>query len=176
MKITGWAAVFNSRSVDLGGFVEIIDPGAFRETLTTADVRLLVNHDGNGLPLARTKSGTLRLFVDRKGLKFDAELPSTEAGRSAWEAVRRGDVDGMSFGFSVVRDSWQRSGGEVVRTLLEVSLAEVSLVGWPAYLATKAVAVPEQQPAPSPAQRATPQADPLDLQWRRLRLAKARCN
>jgi HK97 family phage prohead protease len=172
MKITGWAAVFNSRSVDLGGFVEMIEPGAFSQTLKSGDVRLLINHDGNGLPLARTKSGTLRLHEDRRGLKFDAVLPDTEAGRSAWEAVRRGDVDGMSFGFNVIRDSWQQAGGEVLRTLREVSLAEVSLVGWPAYPGTTAVAVPQQ----AEAQRATPQADPLDLQWRRLRVAKARCN
>lgn len=134
MRLSGYAAKFNSASVPLP-FIEKIAPGAFRKTLSeTPDVRLLINHEG--LPLARTKNGTLRLEEDMIGLRFDAELPDTQEARDLWTLVQRGDVDQMSFAFRVIRQKWSQDRSE--RTLTEVSLADgdVSVVTYPAYAAT----------------------------------------
>ena len=134
MRLAGYAAKFDSASVPLP-FIEKIAPGAFRKTLSeTPDVRLLINHEG--LPLARTKNGTLKLEEDAIGLRFDAELPDTQEARDLWTLVQRGDVDQMSFAFRVIRQKWSPDRTE--RTLTEVSLADgdVSVVTYPAYAAT----------------------------------------
>jgi HK97 family phage prohead protease len=134
MRLSGYAAVFNDDSVPLP-FIERIAPGAFRKTLTeTPDVRLLINHEG--LPLARTKNGTLRLKEDEIGLYMDADLPDTQAARDLYTLVERGDVDQMSFAFRVIRQKWNE--GRTERTLTELSLADgdVSVVTYPAYPTT----------------------------------------
>jgi len=134
MRLSGYAAVFNNDSVPLP-FIERIAPGAFRKTLTeTPDVRLLINHEG--LPLARTKNGTLRLKEDETGLYMDADLPDTQAARDLYTLVERGDVDQMSFAFRVIRQRWNE--GRTERTLTELSLADgdVSVVTYPAYPTT----------------------------------------
>jgi len=134
MRLSGYAAVFNNDSVPLP-FIERIAPGAFRKTLTeTPDVRLLINHEG--LPLARTKNGTLRLKEDEAGLYMDADLPDTQAARDLYTLVERGDVDQMSFAFRVIRQKWNE--GRTERTLTELSLADgdVSVVTYPAYPTT----------------------------------------
>jgi len=134
MRLSGYAAVFNDDSVPLP-FIERIAPGAFRKTLTeTPDVRLLINHEG--LPLARTKNGTLRLKEDETGLYMDADLPDTQAARDLYTLVERGDVDQMSFAFRVIRQKWNE--GRTERTLTELSLADgdVSVVTYPAYPTT----------------------------------------
>lgn len=134
MRLSGYAAVFNDDSVPLP-FIERIAPGAFRKTLTeTPDVRLLINHEG--LPLARTKNGTLRLTEDEIGLYMDADLPDTQAARDLYTLVERGDVDQMSFAFRVIRQKWNE--GRTERTLTELSLADgdVSVVTYPAYPTT----------------------------------------
>ena len=134
MRLSGYAAVFNDPSVPLP-FSERIAPGAFRKTLSeTPDVRLLINHEG--LPLARTKNGTLTLSEDEVGLRFDADLPDTTEARDLWTLIQRGDVDQMSFAFRVIRQKW--SADRTERTLTEVSLADgdVSVVTYPAYPTT----------------------------------------
>jgi HK97 family phage prohead protease len=134
MRLSGYAAVFNDDSVPLP-FIERIAPGAFRKTLSeTPDVRLLINHEG--LPLARTKNGTLRLTEDQAGLYMDADLPDTQAARDLYTLVERGDVDQMSFAFRVIRQKWNE--GRTERTLTELSLADgdVSVVTYPAYPTT----------------------------------------
>jgi HK97 family phage prohead protease len=134
MKLSGYAAVFNDASVPLP-FTERIAPGAFRKTLNeTPDVRLLINHEG--LPLARTKNGTLLLTEDEVGLRFDAELPDTTEAKDLYTLIERGDVDQMSFAFRVIRQKWNSDRTE--RTLTEVSLADgdVSVVTYPAYPTT----------------------------------------
>ena len=134
MRLSGYAAVFNEDSLPLP-FLERIAPGAFRKTLTeTPDVRLLINHEG--LPLARTKNGTLRLQEDEIGLYMDADLPDTQAARDLYTLVERGDVDQMSFAFRVIRQKWNE--GRTERTLTELSLADgdVSVVTYPAYPTT----------------------------------------
>jgi hypothetical protein len=134
MRLRGYAAVFNDASVPLP-FKETIAPGAFRKTLSeTPDVRLLINHEG--LPLARTKNGTLTLSEDGRGLFMDAIIADTTEGRDLYKLVERGDVDQMSFAFRVIRQKW--SEDRSVRTLTEVSLADgdVSVVTYPAYPTT----------------------------------------
>ena len=134
MRLSGYAAVFNEASLPLP-FREYIAPGAFRKTLQeTPDVRLLINHEG--LPLARTKNGTMTLTEDEIGLRFDASLADTTESRDLWTLVQRGDVDQMSFAFRVIRQKWNDDRSE--RTLTEVSLADgdVSVVTYPAYPAT----------------------------------------
>jgi HK97 family phage prohead protease len=134
MRLAGYAAVFDDPSVPLP-FVERIAPGAFRKTLSeTPDVRLLINHEG--LPLARTKNGTLTLTEDSRGLYMDAEIADTTEGRDLYKLVERGDVDQMSFAFRVIRQKW--SEDRSMRTLIELSLADgdVSIVTYPAYPTT----------------------------------------
>jgi HK97 family phage prohead protease len=134
MRMAGYAAVFNEPSLPLP-FIEKIAPGAFSKTLReTPDVRLLINHEG--LPLARTKNGTMRLYEDQKGLFFEAELANTQEARDLHTLVARGDVDQMSFAFRVIRQKYNEDRSE--RLLTEVSLADgdVSIVTYPAYPAT----------------------------------------
>ena len=134
MRLSGYAAVFNNPSVPLP-CVERIAPGAFRKTLSEMpDVRLLINHEG--LPLARTKNGTLTLTEDEVGLRFDALIADTTEGRDLYALVERGDLDQMSFAFRVIRQAWNSDRSE--RTLKEVSLADgdVSVVTYPAYPTT----------------------------------------
>lgn len=134
LKLAGYAAVFNEPSLPLP-FIEKIMPGAFRKTLSeTPDVRLLVNHEG--LPMARTKNGTMSLYEDEKGLYFEADLANTTEARDLYTLVERGDVDQMSFAFRVIRQKYNLDRTE--RSLIEVSLSDgdVSIVTYPAYEAT----------------------------------------
>ena len=137
MTFVGYAAKFNSPSEDLGGFVETIEPGAFRRSLRSRnDVKLLVNHD-TGRVLASSRSGTLRLQEDEVGLRVEASLPNTSDGRDMAELLKRGDLNKMSFGFAVQKDAWNNEMTE--RTLKSVRLFEVSIVAFPAYNATEAM-------------------------------------
>jgi len=130
--VEGYASVFNSMSEDLGGFREIILPGAFSEVLDN-DVRALYNHDSNYL-LARTTSGTLELKEDDKGLYYRFEMPNTSYGNDMLELFRRGDLSQSSFGFTVKKDSWRMQDGQHVRYIERVgSLFDVSPVVFPAY-------------------------------------------
>ena len=135
MTFEGYAAVFNTNSAPLP-FIERIAPGAFTRSLESRnDVKLLWNHD-SGMVLGSTRAGTLKLWQDERGLRVQGELPNTTAGRDAAELIRRGDVDSMSFGFSVPQggDEWSANGQE--RTLKSVRLHEVSIVAFPAYSST----------------------------------------
>ena len=134
MTFEGYASVFNSESEDLGGFREFVAPGAFKRSLRSRnDIKLLWNHD-TGSVLGSTRAGTLNLVEDERGLKVRAELPNTTLGRDTAELIRRGDVDSMSFGFSVIKDSWDDSGTN--RTLNAVRLHEVTICPFPAYSGT----------------------------------------
>jgi HK97 family phage prohead protease len=135
MRFSGYAAVFNSPSEPLP-FTEQIAPGAFRKSLRARnDIKFLWNHD-TGEILGSTRAGTLSLKEDKYGLRVEGLLPQTTRGRDVAELLRRGDVDAMSFGFSVPQggDSWSADGSQ--RTLNSVRLLEVSLVAMPAYSAT----------------------------------------
>lgn len=137
MTFVGYAAKFNSRSENLGGFVETIERGAFSRSLRSRnDVKLLVNHD-SGRVLASSRAKTLRLYEDEVGLRVEADLPNTTDGRDMAELLKRGDLNKMSFGFSVQKDSWNNEMTE--RTLKSVRLFEVSIVAFPAYAETEAM-------------------------------------
>ena len=124
--------MFNRMSENLGGFREIIAPGAFDSVLQD-DVRALFNHDPNYL-LARSTSGTLKLSVDEQGLRYEFEPPNTTAGRDLVESMKRGDISQSSFAFTVAKDSWEERDGGVVRTINKVErLFDVSPVTYPAY-------------------------------------------
>jgi len=135
MTFTGYAAVFNSDSQPLP-FTERIAPGAFRGSLRNRnDIKLLWNHDTASV-LGSTRAGTLKLTENDRGLYVEAMLPNTTVGRDARELISRGDVDAMSFGFTVARggDEWSSDGS--TRTLTKINLHEVSIVAFPAYTAT----------------------------------------
>ena len=131
--VRGYASVFDKLSENLGGFREIIAPGAFDEVLND-DVRALFNHDPN-LILARTKSGTLRLSVDDNGLAYEFTPPNTSTGRDLVESMKRGDVSQSSFAFTVDSDEWSEDQeGRVLRTITKMKrLLDVSPVTYPAY-------------------------------------------
>ncbi len=131
--ITGYAAVFNRWSEDLGFFKEKIQPGAFKRTIKDNDVRALINHDPN-LIIGRTKNNTLTLKEDDKGLWFDVKLPDTTYANDLRESIRRKDITQNSFGFQTVQDEWSKDGTK--RTLTEVKLFDVSPVTFPAYKQT----------------------------------------
>ena len=139
MTFTGYAAVFNSPSEPLP-FIERIAPGAFKRSLKARnDIKLLWNHD-TGAVLGSTRAGTLKLEEDSYGLRVTAVLPDTNLGRDVRTLVQRGDVNAMSFGFSVPAggDTWNAEGTE--RTLKSVRIFEVSVVAYPAYQQTAGTA------------------------------------
>lgn len=133
MTFTGYAAVFNSDSEDMG-FIERIAPGAFKKSLKSRNrIMLLANHNPEK-PLASTRGGTLKLWEDEKGLPVEATLPDTSTGRDYSVLLREKIIDSMSIGFRTIKDHWEDDR----RTLLEVELHEVSIVTFPAYEATTA--------------------------------------
>ncbi len=131
-RITGYAAVFNRDSVNLGGFTEEVAPGAFTEALKEDDVRALVDHNSSMI-LGRTGANTLRLTEDKTGLRMEIDLPNTQAARDIAESIDRGDVDGASFGFRTVEDDWNTKEELSHRTLKKVRLFDVGPVTFPAY-------------------------------------------
>lgn len=172
-KIVGYAAVFGQMSDDLGGFREIIAPGAFGESLrSTREVFAYRNHNENFL-LGTTMSKTLRLQEDAKGLRYEIDPPDTEYTRDLIKLIRRGDVRGSSFAFRLedyrADQSWRRENGVVVRELRRLVLGDVSVVSRPAYPQTDVAVrclqqwITESSPPPA-----------LDLNLRRrLELAEA---
>lgn len=129
----GYAARFDVPT-DLGGFSEIIKPGAFTRTLASEEapkIRAIYEHDGRSL-LGRLGSGSLRLHEDDVGLAFELDLPDTQLGRDVATLVKRGDVSGCSFGFIAQRDEWNGD----TRALVDVDLFEVTITATPAYDAT----------------------------------------
>ena len=133
LVISGYASVFNSKTNIGNFFEEVIAPGAFARSLSeNGDIRALFNHDWNNV-LGRTKSGTLRLEEDERGLKFEVELPNTTIARDLAESMRRGDINQCSFGFFPTEETWDYNSEPAVRTINEVELFEISVVSIPAY-------------------------------------------
>lgn len=128
-RLEGYAAVTNVET-RIADFREIIAPGAFTDTLRSgADVLALSDHDPAKL-LARTRSGSLKLAEDSRGLHFEIELPRTTLANDVLALCEAGSLGGMSFGFVKTRDSWSAK----LRTLQAVDLKEISIVSaWPAY-------------------------------------------
>lgn len=134
VKIRGYAAVFDKLSGNLGGFREVIAPGAFDGVLQD-DVRGLFNHDANFV-LGRTKSGTLKLSIDSEGLQYEIEPSDSQTVRDlVLTPMERGDIDQSSFAFTIEDDDWSEDeDGRVIRTIKKVrQLFDVSPVTFPAY-------------------------------------------
>lgn len=128
-RIEGYAATFGTEA-DLGSFVETIAPGAFRDALA-GDVLAMLDHDP-GKVLGRTRSGTLRLIEDQRGLAFSLDVPDTQAGRDVLALAERNDLGGMSFGFTIPKGGESWNGNR--RSLSKIDLREISVVqAWPAY-------------------------------------------
>lgn len=137
--IEGYALLFDTRSQDLGGFTEMIAPGALDGVLERSDIMALLNHDINRGVLARNRQGggSLTLEIDDKGLRYSFDAPNTALGDEVLEGVRRGDISGSSFAFTVEEEAWERKGEEYLRTIKRFGqLFDVSPVYNPAYLDT----------------------------------------
>jgi HK97 family phage prohead protease len=136
-QLSGYAAVFNRHSQNLGGFVEQVDPSAFTKSIADAvPVMARMNHDDAHL-LGTTWAGTLTLEADGTGLRYTVDLPDTQAGRDAKVLAERGDMKWSSFAFRTIEDAWsQTEQGFPLRTLRAVQLVDVAPVNSPAYLDT----------------------------------------
>lgn len=137
-RFEGYAAVFNARA-SIGDFEETIAPAAFADTLRrNGDVLALVDHDPRRL-LGRTKSGTLRLAEDARGLHFEVDLADTQLSNDMLALMTRGDIGGASFSFTMPPNGDKWEGRH--RTLLNVNLIDVSIVqAFPAYPETTVMA------------------------------------
>jgi uncharacterized protein len=165
--ISGYAAIYNSETVIGGFFRERIAPGAFSDAVERDDVRALFNHDPN-IILGRTKSGTLHLSSDAKGLRYGIDVnPDDTQALDIAARIKRGDVSGSSFAFVVHEDDerWTYDNARALplRTILRATLIDVSPVTFPAYEATS-VSVRERAAA----------ADQLRLLRARVAIAKTR--
>lgn len=170
--VEGYAAVFDTPYDVAGGapygWSETIAPGAFTKTLRERDdVRFLVNHEG--VPAARSKSGTLTLEQDDLGLRVEARLDRTNPSVAELaSAMERGDLDQMSFAFQVVRQEW--NGDYTERTISEVKLFDVAPVTFPANDAThiqpKRDADPDAESRGLPLSLARAERDQLALRSR----------
>lgn len=165
-RITGLPLVFNSASVDLGGFTEVIDPAAVDRTLRDgSDVLLLKNHDSN-YPLARRSARSLQLQKDHVGLAVDAYVDdSISFAADTVKLIEQGTAAGGSFAFRTLDDDWSLRNGEPFRRLLDIVITEVSCaVTFPAYPATRLYAV----------ERSVRHQPERGEQWYRSRLRLAR--
>ena len=136
IRVAGYAAVFGQETNIGGMFTEVIERGAFKKAIGRDDVVFLINHEG--LPLARTRSGTLTLAEDERGLYMEAMLDQSDPDvRSIVPKMKRGDLDKMSFAFLPVRQEWNDSLNPPRRTIREAQLFDVSIVTTPAYDGTE---------------------------------------
>lgn len=131
LTLTGYASTFN-QPYDMGWYTEVVDPNAFKRTLgRNPDVRLLVNHDG--LPLARTTSGTLTLDTDARGLMVRADLDVSDPDvERLVPKMKRGDLNQMSFGFRTISDAWEDNMSKRTMRELDLNNGDVSMVTYPA--------------------------------------------
>lgn len=136
-KITGHAAVFDIPA-EIWGFEEVVRKGAFTQAIKEDDVRALWNHDPNFV-LGRTKSKTLKLSEDERGLLVDNDPPNTQWSKDLQVSMKRGDVDQMSYGFIVQEEKWTvRQGKPDLREILKARLFDVAVVTFPAFKETDA--------------------------------------
>lgn len=132
MIIGGYFVVFNSWTELWDGYYEQVSPKAF-ENIDLTDIRALINHN-DGLVLGRTKSNTLTLRVDDKGLYGEIKVnPNDQDAVNLYERVKRGDVDQCSFGFQITEEEWEDTADGYRSTITGINLFEVSVVTFPAY-------------------------------------------
>jgi len=137
-SLIGYAVRWDKLSVPIyGSFRERVRAGAFTESLKSNNVRALWNHNSDFV-LGSTGGKTMTLREDDKGLYFEIDLPDTQIGRDAAITIQRGDVTGMSFGFNTRKQEWDETDPKnVIRTLIDVDLREISPTPFPAYQQTK---------------------------------------
>lgn len=139
--ISGYAILFNEPSqpmpVDNSTFTETISPQAL-QGVDLSKLVMIYNHDYANI-LASVKAGTLDVNVDEKGLAFKATLPDTTVANDVYENIKAGNLDSMSFGFSVLADEWQQADdGSYTRQIDKIeNLYELSVVTLPAYDGTE---------------------------------------
>lgn len=138
VTFSGYASTYN-QPYSMGWYEETVHPAAFRRTLgRNPDVRFLINHDG--LPLARTSSGTMRLSSDERGLKVEADLDPTDPDVARIvPKMKRGDLTQMSFGFRTIADEWSENNSKRSLRELDLNDGDVSIVTYPANGDTSAV-------------------------------------
>ena len=138
--IEGYGSVFNERSLDLGGFVEMIAPGAFDGVIDRSDVKCYLDHNPEKGILARSRNGkgSLSLVIDEKGLQYSFDAPHTNLGDEVVEGLKRGDYSQSSFAFTVDDEVWTKEAdGTYLRTITKIGgLYDVSIVANPAYEGT----------------------------------------
>lgn len=138
--IEGYGSVFNERSLDLGGFVEMIAPGAFDGVIERSDVKCYLDHNPEKGILARSRNGkgSLSLVIDEKGLRYEFDAPHTNLGDEVVEGLKRGDYSQSSFAFTVEDEVWTKEAdGSYLRTITKIGgLYDVSIVANPAYEGT----------------------------------------
>ena len=138
--IEGYGSVFNERSLDLGGFVEMIAPGAFDGVIERSDVKCYLDHNPEKGILARSRNGkgSLSLVIDEKGLQYSFDAPHTNLGDEVVEGLKRGDYSQSSFAFTVDDEVWTKEAdGTYLRTITKIGgLYDVSIVANPAYEGT----------------------------------------
>jgi HK97 family phage prohead protease len=138
MVLQGYAARYNV-TANLGNFFETIQRGAF-DGADFSDVRFLTNHEG--IPLARSTNGSLRLRVNNEGLHYIATLPDTAAARELFEAVKDGRLTSSSFAFTIAEEEWRPANK--LRIITRVGqVLDVSPVTYPAYLETSVTVAPD---------------------------------
>jgi HK97 family phage prohead protease len=139
-KIQGYAATFG-QIADLGQFRETIQRGAFKNTLASdTEILFLFNHD-DSLLLGRRSAGNLTLTEDEIGLKFSCSLADTSVAKDVYENLKAGNLRECSFGFYADGEQWSKlPDGTPLRTLTSVKLFDVSVVSFPAYQGTSAIA------------------------------------
>jgi HK97 family phage prohead protease len=134
--LTGYAVKWEKKSVVLGyfrKFREQFKRGAFTDSLSKDDQRFLWSHDVSQV-LGRTKNNTLRLSEDGIGLRFELDLPDTTLGADTFKSIKRGDVDGVSFGFKMESHELEEPEDDLMlRIVTKAKLLEVSAVAFPAY-------------------------------------------
>ena len=134
--LEGYASIFNV-PYDLGRFDEVVEAGAFTRALDEGqDVRALIDHDPARI-IGRSKNGTLEMREDSRGLYTRIHLPDTQEARDLATLVDRGDLDAMSFGFTVTSDRWETSEDRNTRFIEDVDLFDVSVVAFPASPSTE---------------------------------------
>jgi len=134
--ISGYAVKWEKKSHVLGYFMKFREQfrkGAFADSLDEDDQRFLWSHDTSKV-LGRIRNKTLRLKEDNDGLHFELDLPKTTLGNDTYESIKRGDVDGVSFGFKMLDDEMDEPDDDLpLRTVKKAKLLEVSAVAFPAY-------------------------------------------
>lgn len=136
VTVSGYAAVFGEESNIGGHFIEVIERGAFKDAIGRDDVVFLIEHEG--LPLARTRAGTLELKEDDHGLLMRADLDASDPDVARIvPKMKRGDLDKMSFAFWTDKQEWDDTGEMPKRTIKAASLFDVSIVTTPAYDGTE---------------------------------------